>query len=198
MRKMMMYAQVLLGNALIALAFGSLIIPQGFASGGTTGLAMILLELVPLSLFVIVLIINAVLFVAGFLHLGKAFAVKTALCTFSFPYLLAVFEKFPITSLNPAFASVLAGVMLGAGTKLILEGGGNSGGFDVIGAMLNRRFGIPVWVVFYGIDALLIASQMISGGVMAGIYGIVVTVVACAINALVPFVHARHNQTKLA
>ena len=148
MRKMMMYAQVLLGNALIALAFGSLIIPQGFASGGTTG--------------------------------------------------LAVFEKFPITSLNPAFASVLAGVMLGAGTKLILEGGGSSGDFDVIGAMLNRKCSIPGWVVVYSIDALLIAGQMISGGVMAGIYGIVVTVVACAINALVPFMHVRHNQTKLA
>lgn len=75
MRKLMMYMQVLLGNALIAIAFGVLIIPNEIASGGTTGMAMIVSKFVPLPLSVVVLMINAVLFAAGFLYLGKCFMV---------------------------------------------------------------------------------------------------------------------------
>lgn len=75
MRKLMMYMQVLLGNALIAIAFGVLIIPNEIASGVTTGMAMIVSKFVPLPLSVVVLMINAVLFAAGFLYLGKCFMV---------------------------------------------------------------------------------------------------------------------------
>ena len=85
--------------------------------------------------------------------------------------------------------------MLGLGTKMILDGDGSSGGFDVIGVILNRKCGIPTWAVFYGIDALLIGNQMLSGGIEIGMYGIIVTITACVVTAVLPSFRMHHMQT---
>lgn len=195
MKRLSLYVQVLVGNAMIAMAFGSIVVPMGFASGGTTGLAMILAKFIPLSLSTVVLVVNCVLFVAGYLFLGKAFAMKTALCAFTFPYFLSFFQQFPVTSIHPVIGALLAGLMLGLGAKMILDGDGSSGGFDVVGAILNRKYGLPTWAVFYGIDALLIGNQMLSGGIEIGIYGIIVTITACAVTALLPSLRMHRVQT---
>lgn len=195
MKRLSLYVQVLVGNAMIAMAFGSIVVPMGFASGGTTGLAMILAKFIPLPLSTVVLMVNCVLFVAGYLYLGKAFAMKTALCAFSFPYFLSFFQKFPVSSINPVVGALIAGLMLGLGTKMILDGDGSSGGFDVIGVILNRKYGIPTWAVFYGIDALLIGNQMLSGDIEIGMYGIIVTITACVVTAVLPSLRMHHMQT---
>lgn len=195
MKRLSLYVQVLIGNAMIAMAFGSIVVPMGFASGGTTGLAMILAKFIPLPLSTVVLMVNCVLFVAGYFYLGKAFAMKTALCAFSFPYFLSFFQRFPVSSINPVVGALIAGLMLGLGTKMILDGDGSSGGFDVIGVILNRKYGIPTWAVFYGIDALLIGNQMLSGGIEIGMYGIIVTITACVVTAVFPSFRMHHMQT---
>ncbi len=195
MKRLSLYVQVLIGNAMIAMAFGSIVVPMGFASGGTTGLAMILAKFIPLPLSTVVLMVNCVLFVAGYFYLGKAFAMKTALCAFSFPYFLSFFQRFPVSSINPVVGALIAGLMLGPGTKMILDGDGSSGGFDVIGVILNRKYGIPTWAVFYGIDALLIGNQMLSGGIEIGMYGIIVTITACVVTAVLPSFRMHHMQT---
>ena len=187
--------QVLIGNALTAMAFGSIIVPRGFASGGTTGLSMILSTFIPLSLPVLVLIVNTVLFLAGAFVLGKAFAMKTVLCVFSFPYLLSLFRHMTLFPQMPdALAAVMAGVLIGTGTLLILNGGGSGGGFDVIGMILQNKKGIPAWVVLYGADALLIIKQMLDNGLSAGILGIVVTITACIVTGFADNLHRSHEQ----
>lgn len=52
--------------------------------------------------------------------------------------------------------------------------------------------------MFYGVDAVLIGIQMLEGGVLAGVCGIVVTITACAVMALKPFVRVRHRHMKIA
>ena len=156
---------------------------------------MILAKFIPLPLSTVVLMVNCVLFVAGYFYLGKAFAMKTALCAFSFPYFLSFFQRFPVSSINPVVGALIAGLMLGLGTKMILDGDGSSGGFDVIGVILNRKYGIPTWAVFYGIDALLIGNQMLSGGIEIGMYGIIVTITACVVTAVLPSFRMHHMQT---
>ena len=196
MKRLSLYVQVLIGNAMIAMAFGSIVVPMGFASGGTTGLAMILAKFISLPLSTVVLMVNCVLFTAGYLFLGKAFAMKTALCAFTFPYFLSFFQQFPVsTFITPVVGALVAGLMLGLGTKMILDGDGSSGGFDVIGVILNRKYGIPTWAIFYGIDALLIGNQMLSGGIEIGLYGIIVTITACVVTAVLPSLRVHRVQT---
>lgn len=196
MRDIRSVIQMLFGNALAAIAFGSIIIPRGFASGGTTGLAMILADMIPLSLPVIVMMVNVVLFLIGLVLVGKAFAMKTIVCMFSFPYLLSFFQRFYLfPSLDPVLAAIMAGVLLGTGTLLILHAGGSTGGFDVIGMILQEKRGIPAWVVLYGADALLIGKQMFSGGLEMGILGIFVTLTACVVTGTVSNLHRNHEKT---
>lgn len=187
MRRWVSFVQILIGNALTAAAFGSVVIPRGFASGGTTGLSLILSQYLSSPLTVTVMAVNTLLFMAGFLVLGREFAAKTGLCVFSFPYMLAFFQHFALFPTLPSVAAAAAaGLLLGTGTLLILGGGGSAGGFDVIGLILSRRTGIPAWAVFYGIDAAIIFRQVLTGGIAAGICGIMVTLTACAVTAVVP------------
>ena len=57
---------LIIGCFLTAVGFGCVAIPCGFASAGVTGLARIVCSWIPLSLSVMVMIINVVLFVAGY------------------------------------------------------------------------------------------------------------------------------------
>lgn len=178
--------QILIGNAMTAAAFGAVIVPRGFASGGTTGLSMIIAEIFSYSLSKTVLAISMVLFLAGLLFAGRRFAMKTALCVFTFPYMLSFFQQFELfPSLPDAAAAVLAGVLLGCGTAIILCSDASSGGFDVVGVIISRKTGIPAWAVLYGIDAVLIGRQILTGSLSGGILGIMVTCTACLVSALV-------------
>lgn len=53
---------LIIGCFLIAVGLGCVVIPCGFASAGVTGLARIACSLIPVSLSVMVMIINVVLF----------------------------------------------------------------------------------------------------------------------------------------
>ena len=50
-------------------------------------------------------------------------------------------------SSDPLMSAILAGVLIGAGVGLVLLGDGSSGGFDIIGVILQKYFKVPVSIV---------------------------------------------------
>lgn len=180
-RKWASYGSVVSGTALMAAAFGLVVLKQGFAAGGVTGLSVVLCRLVPVPVSAMVLALNLVLFVLGWVFVGREFVAKTLLTSLLFPVLLDLFQSgtaFEALSADPLLSAVLAGGMVGLGAGLVLLGEGSSGGFDVLGVILHRKFRVPVWLVMYLCDLTVILLQAVSGSLLETLYGIVVILVS--------------------
>ena len=155
------FFEMLCGTALIAAAFGLVIVPMGFAAGGVTGLACKLTALIPVPLSVLVLGVNLALLLTALLVVGPAFAGKTVAVSLLFPSLLADFSRRPVLPAGTPtlLAVLLGGALLGCGAALVLRSGASSGGFDVVAVALNRRLGVPVALVMNVCDVAVVALQ---------------------------------------
>lgn len=166
-----------------AAAFAFFILPQGLVAGGVTGLSLILAPFLKLPVSWIVLCINILLFALGWIFAGKEFVFKTLIMTFLFPVLLELFGKityFDELASDPLLSSLIAGCLLGIGSGLILRANGSSGGFDILGVVLNKKFGIAISVVMYVCDCSVILYQAISKPLTSIVYGVVV-ILCCSI-----------------
>lgn len=184
LKKLWSYCLIMVGGALTAISFGMIILPQGFAAGGVTGVALVLCELFPLPVSTMVLVLNALLFVLGWIFVSKEFVMKTALASLTFPFMLEFFQKFTILSdlaADPLLSSVLAGAILGLGSGLILLGNGSSGGFDILGVILYEKFRIPVSVVMYVTNTAAILVQAADSPLLNTVYGILVILVTSVV-----------------
>ena len=178
--RMRSYLMIALGTALTAAAFGLIVLPQGLAAGGITGLSVLLSRVLPLPVSAIVFALNAGLFLLGWACVGRDFAFKTLLVSLLFPVLLELFQRLDILtelSADPLISSLLAGGMLGFGTGLVLLGNGSCGGFDILGVVLNKKLGVPVSLVMVLCDGSVLIAQALKLGVLNTVYGVLVILV---------------------
>lgn len=174
---------VLAGNAVLALAVAAFVVPHGIIMGGATGIGLILSRFLPFPLSAIILVVNAFLFVLGAVVLGKKFALTTILSTFIYPAFLSVAQTIPgITTLtdNMMLATIYGGVLLGAGIGLVVKVGASTGGTDILALVFNKWFHIPVALLLYVVDFIVLGSQIFFSTpeqVMYGIMALVLTTV---------------------
>lgn len=170
------FMEMLVGTALTAAPFGMIILPLGYVAAGATGLAKVLAGLLPVPLSVIVLVLNIALLLIGLIFIGKKFVAKTVAVSLIFPLFLEISSRYPLTSLesDPMLATILAGTMLGAGAGLVLRSGASSGGFDILGIILNKKFNLPITVVMNIFDAIVIICQALEQTLPQTIYGLLI------------------------
>ena len=127
----------------------------------------------------LILAVNAFLFVWGTLVLGKKFALTTIVSTFAYPAFLSVAQMIPgITELtdNIMLATLYGGVLLGAGIGLIVKVGSSTGGTDILALIFHKWFHIPVAVLLYVVDFLVLGSQIFDSTSEQVLYGIMTLV----------------------
>ena len=167
---------VLAGNTLYALGVTLFLLPSGLITGGTTGLGLVAEHFfhVPLSTFVAVF--NILMFLVGLLVLGKVFALTTAISSFYYPAILAVFQSLfgevRLTE-DPLLATVLAGLMIGASIGVVIRAGASTGGMDIPPLVLQKKLRIPVSVSLYVFDCLILLLQALFSNVEQVLYGLV-------------------------
>lgn len=173
MKKML---SIIIGNMMIAFAISALVLEHGIIAGGVSGLSSVIEHYIHIPLSITVAITNVFLFVVGAIFIGREFAVKTLLSTFLFPVLLDFFNRqalFHHLLTDPFLSSVFAGVLIGYGVGLILKAGGSTGGFDIVGLLVEKYVHIPVTLTFNMIDITILILQCLFHDFQQVIYGIV-------------------------
>lgn len=173
--------QTIAGTALTAAAFGLFIIPQGFAAGGITGLARILNNVLPVPLSVLVYLLNIPVFAIGWLCMGWEFVGKTLSVSLLFPVFMEATSRIPVPGLGMGIDTLLAGLLLGIGSVLILRSNASSGGFDTLAVALNRKRGVPVAPVVRICDCTVILLQSLGQPLRNTVAGILVILVSTAV-----------------
>ena len=158
---------LIIGSAVVALAYVLFLIPHHIVPGGAGGVAMILNYFFATPVGLIILVINVPLFVLGIKTLGRTYGVKSiigiavsSLLIDGFTYLLHIGSATD----NKIIACVFGGIMLGAGLGLVFRGGGSTGGSDVVGMVLNRYTNFSTGTSILVVDFLVITAAGICFG----------------------------------
>ena len=131
-----------LGSSLCAIAINGVLIPQKFLSGGLTGLVLIIHYLVPsLSVAILYALLNVPVFALGWIYVGRRFFLYSLAGTAIFSGALAwVHVALPVHDM--VSSALLAGIISGVGSGIILRSLGSAGGTDILSVVLLKRFSI--------------------------------------------------------
>ena len=171
------YGLLLLGALIQAFSMRLFLVPGQLVSGGISGLAQIVNHFVRFPIGVMVFVGNIPLFILGWRHLGGSkFAIRTAVAVGAFSLftdLLVLFIPNGVTDDN-VLNAIFGGVLLGAGLGLVYRGKGTSGGSDILGRILNFRFGIPISQSYLLTDTIVVLAGGFAFSWSKALYGLVV------------------------
>ena len=176
-RRVKSYGIIALGSVIYALAFDWFVAPNQIAMGGVTGLAQIVNALLPvLPVGVMTIAINVPLFLAGWRLLGSRMLVTslfaTAVSSLAIDAIAAIHTFAPM---EPLLAALYGGAAMGVGLGLVFSQGGTTGGTDIIGKLMKRKFPwLPTGKLVMIPDmAVVVLAAAVFGTVNAALYGLI-------------------------
>lgn len=170
------YSLLLIGALVQALAMRLFLVPGQLVSGGISGAAQIVNHFVRFPIGVMVFLGNVPLFVLGWRHLGgRRFAVRTAVSVAAFSILTDLLTLWiPAQGMlnDNVLNTVYGAILYGAGLGLVYRGQGTSGGSDILGRILNRRFGISISMAYMITDSLVVLAGGFAFSWEKALYGL--------------------------
>ena len=171
------YLLILAGAILQALSLRIFLVPAKLASGGVTGIAMIINHFTNLPIGTMVLIGNIPLFILGWRFLGgKRFAVKTAVAVVTYALFVDLLVLFlPAKGLTDDIVlnSLYGAVVSGIGYGLVYRGQGTSGGSDILARILNNWKGVSMSQSYLMVDGLVILTAGFVFGPKQALYALI-------------------------
>lgn len=161
------YFLMTIGSVIFCMAWTSIIIPTGLASGGLTGLCTIIEYATngAIPMGIPYWIMNIGLLVIGFLSLGRAFGIKTIYVIILTSVLFNVLPEFEalkyygfVENDEKLLAALIGAAMEAVGLGIVLLRGGSSGGTDIIAMIINKYWPVSPGRVYLYTDIFIIAS----------------------------------------
>lgn len=132
---------IALGSALFALGFALFLEPNQIHAGGVSGLSLLIAAALGRgSVGLISLIINIPLFILGYRHIGRRFFYGSLLGMALSSVLIDVFAAIPMVDTEPLVSVLFGGALCGFGLGLVFHAGASTGGTDIAGRLLKRKF----------------------------------------------------------
>ncbi|MEN4012082.1 MAG: YitT family protein [Chloroflexota bacterium] len=172
------YSFIIVGALVQALAMRLFLVPAMLVSGGISGTSQIINHFTGWPIGLMVFIGNVPLFFLGWQYLGGArFAKRTALAIALFSLFTDVLVFFlpaeGVTS-DLVLDCLYGGILLGVGLGLVYRGQGTSGGSDILGRILNHRFGISISQAYLITDTLVVLAGGFAFSWERALYGLLV------------------------
>jgi uncharacterized membrane-anchored protein YitT (DUF2179 family) len=152
-------------------------IPNGFVTGGVSGIGTVLGKALPiLSSATWIAVINIALLVIGFIFVGKETGIRTAYCSLAFSFFSMILEKVvPITqplTTQPFLELVYAIILTAAGSAIMFSQSASSGGTDIVALILKKYSRLNVGQALLYSDLLICLSSFITFGVEIGLFSL--------------------------
>lgn len=178
-----------IGSALFALGFAMFLIPNDINTGGISGLAMILRELLGFgSIGTLTLLMNIPLFLIGGLKIGKRFFAGSLIGMVLSSVLMDLFALIPFATPEPLIGGLYGGVLCGAGLGLVFMAGASTGGSDILVRLLKKKYrNLPIGSISMMFDAMVVLlTGLVFRDISKALYsGVVVFVCGQVIDAVV-------------
>lgn len=168
---------VVVGALIYSVGTQYFIVPAQIAPGGAVGIALMINHLTALPIGTLTLLINLPLLVLAWFYLSRRFTIRTAIAT----VLVTIILDFLVTPICPQYAgdrllsSVYGGIVVGAGMAFIFLAGFTTGGTDIAGYLLQKKF--PHYSIGHALmiieGIILVMSIFVFEDVDAGLFGLI-------------------------
>ncbi|MBR6129508.1 MAG: YitT family protein [Bacteroidaceae bacterium] len=156
------------GMAVYALGWAVFLLPYHITTGGMTGMFAIIYYLTKFPMAAAILIANGILLLIALKPLGWKFVGKSAYAAFALSFFLEMGQQMMTSDdgtlmqvLGPgqdSMACVLGAILNGLGIGFVFISGGSTGGWDIIAALVNKKYNVSFGRILLYLDFVVIAS----------------------------------------
>jgi uncharacterized membrane-anchored protein YitT (DUF2179 family) len=176
-KKVKEYILITIGIIMVSVGIYFFLIPSNLATGGVSGLAIIISNYIPsLPVGLLMLILNIVLFIIGFLIIGPSFGIKTIYASLGLSGFIWVLPKLiPISKpmANDLMIQLLFGIGIsGLGMAIVFNQNASTGGTDIIAKIINKFFHVDMGKSLLMADFIITLMAGLTFGVQAGMYAL--------------------------
>ncbi|MDY2986072.1 MAG: YitT family protein [Peptoniphilus sp.] len=151
---------ILIGNLFCAMAFVLLLRPNQLISGGVTGLSALLDLYLPIPIGLILFLLNLPPMILGIMYLDMKFMFFSTISIFLISFYVGVLDSITasgfIITKDVLLSCIFGGVLNGIGMGITLRNGCSTGGLDIIGAIIKKKYSISVGNVLMIINFFII------------------------------------------
>ena len=188
------YIQIIIGAALVGLAFNIFLLPARLAAGGVSGISTILYELFQFNPAYVQWLINIPLLIVGIVFIGREFSVKTLVGTLFVPFTIWITQDMDLSVDNPLLSAIYGGIMLGVGLGIVYRGNGSTGGTALIAQVLKKFTGLSSGFSQLLVDGLVVATSAFVFNFELALYALMSIYVT---SKVIDFVQLQTSPTKL-
>lgn len=165
-----------LGCVLLAIGVYFFKIPNGFTTGGVSGIGTLLGNVTSISPGAWIWILNGALLVLGFVFLGRQTGIKTVYCSMLYSAITFLLEKIvpingPLTD-QPFLELAYAILLTSIGSAMIFNSDASSGGTDIAALILQKYARIDVGKALLAVDFAVAVSAFVVFNVKAGLFSL--------------------------
>lgn len=166
---------IILGNLLCSLAFNAFFIPSKLLSGGVGGLAIMTQYLTDIPSGIVVFIINLPIFIIGAKMVDKEFAIYGFISMFVLSIMLTItngIDKYFLLD-DILLGSIFGGILNGIGMGLMFRQRTCQGGFDVIAAILKKKYNLNIGTGLMMVNTVIISFSSLLFGYKSAMYTLI-------------------------
>jgi uncharacterized membrane-anchored protein YitT (DUF2179 family) len=189
------YILVLMGSAIIAVAFNVFLLPNRIASGGVSGISTILKAVFGWEPAYVQWAFNIPLFISGVVLLGKNFGVKTLVGTVFLPFVVFLTKDLQPWTHNALLASLFGGIGVGLGLGIVFRGKASTGGTDLAAQIIHKYTGFTLGRCVVMIDGLIVLTAAVVFDIEKALYAIIGLYVT---SKTIDFIQVGFGRSKMA
>ncbi|QGU96224.1 DUF2179 domain-containing protein [Clostridium bovifaecis] len=171
------YIMITVGYIILALAIKFFLAPNKIAGGGVTGIAIIINHLIPsFSVGSLMLIMNIILFIVGFIAIGGKFGAKTIYASLGLSGLISLLDKYispEVALTHDLLLATLFGTFLsGIGMGIVFNANASTGGTDILAKILNKFIHLDIGKSLLIVDFVVAVAAGLTFSPEIGMYGL--------------------------
>lgn len=166
------YVLILIGSAIVAVGFNTLLLPNQIAAGGVSGISTIM-QSFGFEAAYVQWGLNIPLFIAGFYLLGGTFGVKTLVGSVFLPLMVFLTRHIAPVTHEALLAAIFGGVVIGLGIGLVFLGNGSTGGTALAAKIINKYTGLTLGTCLAMMDGLIVLAAITVFGIEEGLYAVI-------------------------
>lgn len=155
---------IALGVAMYTFGFVKFNMANALAEGGVAGVTLIIHALYKIDPAYTSLILNIPLFIMGDRVLGRKSLALTIYGTVLLSFFIWFWQQVPVKIVlqnDMMLVAVVAGLFAGAGSGLVFRYSATTGGTDIIGRVIEEKFGFKLGQTLLFVDALVLTASLV-------------------------------------
>lgn len=155
---------IALGVAMYTFGFVKFNMANALAEGGVAGVTLIIHALYKIDPAYTSLILNIPLLIMGARVLGRKSLALTIYGTVLLSFFIWFWQQVPVKIVlqnDMMLVAVVAGLFAGAGSGLVFRYSATTGGTDIIGRVIEEKFGFKLGQTLLFVDALVLTASLV-------------------------------------